>query len=122
MRIALLLLSCVLASLLSQEVLAEESMQFGFARIDVTPTEPVRLSGYGNRDKPLEGVDERLHARVMALRHGEGKIHLLVTVDTIGIPATLSRGFIAKWKKNIRSPKRNSPCVQLIRTRHRISI
>ncbi|MGI9457301.1 MAG: neutral/alkaline non-lysosomal ceramidase N-terminal domain-containing protein, partial [Aeoliella sp.] len=66
-------------------------MHFGFAKVDVTPTEPVRLSGYGDRDRPLEGVDEALFARVMALRYGTGKIHLLVAVDTIGFPAYLTK-------------------------------
>ncbi len=66
-------------------------MQFGFAKIDVTPTEPVRLSGYGGRTKPLEGVDEKLYARVMAFRHGTGKVHLLVAVDTIGFPGYLTK-------------------------------
>ena len=67
-------------------------MQFGFAKIDVTPTEPVRLSGYGDRTKPLEGVDEKLYARVMAFRHGtSGRVHLLVAVDTIGFPGYLTK-------------------------------
>ena len=70
---------------------AAETMQFGFAKVDITPTEPVRLSGYGNRDKPHEGVDESLFARAMAIRHGQGKIHLLISIDTIGIPAKHSR-------------------------------
>ena len=63
-----------------QGVFAEETMQFGFAKVDVTPTEPVRLSGYGNRDKPLEGIDEQLYARAMAMQSGNGKVHLLVAV------------------------------------------
>ena len=65
-------------------------MQFGFAKVDVTPIEPVRLSGYGDREKPLEGIDERLFARVMALQHATGKVHLLVVVDTIGFPGYLT--------------------------------
>jgi len=74
-------------------------MQFGFAKIDVTPTEPVRLSGYGGRTKPLEGVDEKLYARVMAFRHGTGKVHLLVAVDTIGFPGYLTKGIHASLEK-----------------------
>ncbi|MCA9230369.1 MAG: neutral/alkaline non-lysosomal ceramidase N-terminal domain-containing protein [Planctomycetales bacterium] len=71
---------------------AEETpMQFGFAKVDVTPTEPIRLSGYGDRKTAFEGVDERLYARVMALRYGDGKVHLLVAVDTIGFPGYLTK-------------------------------
>jgi len=99
MRFVSLLFGCVLATFLSQDVLAEAAMQFGFAKVNVTPTEPVRLSGYGNRDKPFEGIDEQLHARVMAMRQGPGKIHLLVAVDTIGIPATLGREIHSQIEK-----------------------
>jgi len=74
-------------------------MQFGFAKIDVTPTEPVRLSGYGDRKKPFDGVDERIFARVMALRHGEGKVHLLVAVDTIGFPGYLTKQIHAELEE-----------------------
>ncbi|MFV2070324.1 MAG: neutral/alkaline non-lysosomal ceramidase N-terminal domain-containing protein, partial [Pirellulales bacterium] len=74
-------------------------MEFGFAKVDVTPTEPVRLSGYGNRNQPLEGVDEQLFARAMALRHGSGRVHLLVSVDSIGLPATLSQQIFARLKE-----------------------
>ena len=85
----MLLVSC--NSLLQSKAAHSASIQFGFARVDVTPTEPVRLSGYGDRSKPLEGVDEKLYARAMALRHDQGKIHLLVAVDTIGFPADLTK-------------------------------
>ncbi len=66
-------------------------IHFGFSRADITPSEPLRLSGYGNREKPSEGVDEPLFARVMALRCGDGPVHVLVSVDTIGFPGTLTR-------------------------------
>ena len=74
-------------------------MQFGFAKVDITPTEPVRLSGYGNRTKPFAGIDERIFARVMALRHGPGKVHLLVAVDTIGFPGYLTKQIYAELEK-----------------------
>ncbi|TWU60184.1 Neutral/alkaline non-lysosomal ceramidase [Rubripirellula tenax] len=59
--------------------------QAGFSRIDVTPVEPVRTTGYSDRDRPSEGVDTPLNVRAMALRHGDEAIHVLVTVDSIGI-------------------------------------
>jgi len=74
-------------------------MQFGFAKVDVTPTEPVRLSGYGDRTKPFEGIDERIYARVMALRHRTGKLHLLVAVDTIGFPGYLTKQIYSELEK-----------------------
>ncbi len=42
--------------------------EVGLSRVDITPTMPLRLSGYGNRTKPSEGVDTPLNVRCMAMR------------------------------------------------------
>ncbi len=71
---------------------ADDQFAIGFARVDITPAEPLRLSGYGNRSETAEGIDEPLHARVMALQYGdEGPRHVLVSVDTIGFPGSLTK-------------------------------
>ncbi|MBX3439173.1 MAG: hypothetical protein KF861_16910, partial [Planctomycetaceae bacterium] len=68
------------------------AMQFGFGKADITPTQPLRLSGYGNRSEPAEGVDEPLWVRSMAIREGDsGPLCVVVSVDTIGVPGTLTR-------------------------------
>lgn len=70
----------------------------GLSRVDVTPTEPVRMAGYGSRDRPSEGVDTPLHVRCLALRDGgergeigEGPLAILISVDTIGLPGSMTR-------------------------------
>ncbi len=68
----------------------EAPFRCGVAKIDITPDTPVRLSGYGNRAQPYEGVDERLFARAVALQSGEGPPMVLVSVDTIGFPGVLT--------------------------------
>ena len=67
------------------------SWQAGFARVDATPSEPVRMSGYGNRDHPSEGIDTPLFVRAAAFKHGEDPPHVLVSVDTIGLPGSMVR-------------------------------
>ncbi|MCO8121259.1 neutral/alkaline non-lysosomal ceramidase N-terminal domain-containing protein [Stieleria sp. TO1_6] len=58
----------------------------------MTPAEPVRMAGYGSRDRPHDGIDTPLHARCMALKSsGDDQVSLLVSVDTIGLPGSLSR-------------------------------
>ena len=42
--------------------------QVGFSRIDITPSYPVRLNGYGNRREESTGFDARIHARAMAIQ------------------------------------------------------
>ncbi len=73
---------------------ASEVSLFGFAKVEITPEEPLRLSGYGNRTVPFEGIDEPLWARAMAFTWrsapgGESGTYVLVSVDTIGLPGSL---------------------------------
>jgi putative membrane-bound dehydrogenase-like protein len=85
-----ILLSLVLVGATS-DLAANTPWQAGFARVDATPREPVRMAGYGNRDHPSEGVDTPLYVRAAALKHGEDPPHVLVSVDTIGLPGSLVR-------------------------------
>ena len=41
--------------------------QVGFAKTDVTPGEPIRLSGYASRGQAFDSVADPLHARVMTM-------------------------------------------------------
>ncbi len=87
---ALLLLAVF--ALPNSPLCADVPLQFGFGKADITPAKPLRLSGYGNRSEPSKGVDERLSVRAMALRAGaEGPLHVIVSVDTIGVPGTLTK-------------------------------
>lgn len=62
----------------------------GFAKADITPNDPVRLSGYGNRAKPSEGVETKLFVRAMALKADDGPLHVLLAVDTIAFSAEMT--------------------------------
>lgn len=66
-------------------------LELGLARRDITPDAPLRLSGYGNRAVPSQGVDTPLHVRALALRETGGPVHLLLSVDTIGFSAALTQ-------------------------------
>ena len=72
-----------------------QAIEVGFAKVDITPDVPLRLSGYGSRSTVSEGVDERLSARVMAIRTAGSQLSILVSVDTIGFPGSLTKS-IAK--------------------------
>ena len=56
----------VLLSMTGPSIAAEQSF-VGFGKVDITPVEPVRLSGYAARDKPHTGVADPLYARAMVL-------------------------------------------------------
>ena len=64
--------------------------QAGAAKTDITPKEPLRLSGYGNRTKPAVETDDPLFARAMTIKHGDQPALVLVSIDAIGLSATLT--------------------------------
>lgn len=55
--------------------------QVGLCRADITPREPILLSGYGGRDKPFERIDIPLHAKCMTIEDSHGVLAVLVTLD-----------------------------------------
>ena len=74
----------------------------GMAKVDITPIEPVRLSGYGNRNVPSEGVDTPLFVRAIALRSANdpGSLRFLISIDSVGLPSEVSSALAAKIKSD----------------------
>jgi neutral ceramidase len=70
---------------------AEKTWQAGVARVNVTPTKSMWLSGYGARDRPAEGKLTDLWAKALVLVDPDGKKAVLVTMDLIGIDRALSQ-------------------------------
>ncbi len=62
------------------------NIPIGVAKVDVTPTVPVLLGGYGNRTQEYEGIDEKLWARALVI--GEEKPVAVVVLDNCGVPRT----------------------------------
>ncbi|MDD4871925.1 MAG: neutral/alkaline non-lysosomal ceramidase N-terminal domain-containing protein [Kiritimatiellae bacterium] len=64
---------------------AEQSdvLKAGIAKIDITPTKPVTLSGYGGRKGLSQGIHDPLSARAVAFEQN-GKRLILVSTDILG--------------------------------------
>src|SRR3989442_13784518 len=58
----------------------------GLAKIDVTPTQPVKLAGYESRKEPSQGVHDPLGARAVAFE-SNGRHLVLVSLDNVGFSA-----------------------------------
>jgi len=71
----------------------------GVAKIDITPEEPIRLSGYSSRTHPSEGVLHKLYARALALEGAKGGRVVIVAADIIGLPRSLSDEVAARVQK-----------------------
>jgi len=77
----------------------ESLLQAGVAKIDITPTYPIRLSGYAVRKKESEGVAQHLWAKALAI--GSNKEHpaILITVDNTGVPAAVRNEVVRRLQK-----------------------
>lgn len=62
----------------------------GVAKVDTTPTGPVRMAGYASRTSPSEGVAHPLAAKALALADAEGHRAVIVTCDIIGLRRQLT--------------------------------
>ncbi|WP_182868616.1 neutral/alkaline non-lysosomal ceramidase N-terminal domain-containing protein [Rhodopirellula sp. JC639] len=74
---------------------AAATWRAGFAKQDVTPTEPVRMSGYGNRDHASEGIDTPLFVRAVCLQASTEDAQdaplVLLSIDNIGLSGAHTR-------------------------------
>jgi hypothetical protein len=81
----------VLLSLPGGATLAQSAkgmMEVGVAKIDITPSGPIRLSGYlryGNRKNESEGVLQHLWAKAIAFGNDAQGASIIITVDLAGI-------------------------------------
>ena len=71
----------------------------GVARVDVTPSEPIRLTGYGGRKTNNVGVEQKLWAKALALGSDREGPALLLTLDNCGIAESTYRELVARLTK-----------------------
>jgi putative membrane-bound dehydrogenase-like protein len=90
MRFNYRLIAVALAAFLCRFEVRSETLQVGFDKVDITPNEPLRLSGYAVRDVPFEGIEQRLFARAMAIKTETGDLYVLSNIDAIGVPGTFT--------------------------------
>jgi hypothetical protein len=70
----------------------------GAAAVEITPKEPIRLSGYGGRNSSHESVAMPLHAKALALSWKGGPSVLMITVDNCGVPEAMRTAVVAKLR------------------------
>ncbi len=74
---------------------ADPAYKAGVARVNITPTEFIWMSGYASRKMPAEGKTHDLFAKALALEDAAGHRLVLVTTDLIGLTKELSDGVYA---------------------------
>ena len=73
------------------------TMVVGVAKVDVTPTEPVMLAGYGGRNKPFQEIDTKLWARALVI--GERSPFVFIVLDNCGVPETVIKRIALRLEK-----------------------
>jgi putative membrane-bound dehydrogenase-like protein len=75
------------AGLLVSTARAADTYPVGVAQADITPTYPVRLSGFGFRRTESEGVTQKIWAKALAV--GDDAPVVLITTDNLGVPVRM---------------------------------
>lgn len=74
-----------------QDRAVADGWKAGAAKVNITPTSPMWMAGYGARDRPAEGALTDLWAKSLALEDADGDRAVLVTMDLVGIDRDLSQ-------------------------------
>ena len=76
----------VISVLLFAAPLIAQGLRAGYAKADITPTEPVFLGGYNLRESPSDGIhgNDRLYVRALVFEQEQNRV-AFVEADIIGI-------------------------------------
>ena len=84
---------------------AGPTIEVGVARVDITPEGPIRLHGYQSRKEESRGVAQRLYAKALALGDDARGPSVVVTVDNLGVPASMVEDLAARLAKAANLPR-----------------
>src|SRR4051812_34831984 len=101
------ILFCLAGLLSSLTAAAPTNYKAGVSAVDITPSGPIWLSGYASRNKPSEGVLQRLWAKALALEDSRGTRLIIVTTDLIGLPRTITDVVGVRIEKQFNIPRGN---------------
>ncbi|WP_166831636.1 neutral/alkaline non-lysosomal ceramidase N-terminal domain-containing protein [Thalassoroseus pseudoceratinae] len=84
----------------------------GVSAVDITPTYPIRLNGFGNRREESEGVSQPIYAKALAIaEHSDSPSAksplVLVTLDSLGIRQSMRDRVAQELKKSHGVPAEN---------------
>jgi neutral ceramidase len=90
--------------LLSTHALA--AIQAGVATLDITPKDSIWLAGFGSRTKSSQGVRQKIWAKALTLRDGNGVTAVLITTDLLGFTGDLSASVATQVESRYQIPRR----------------
>ncbi len=77
---------CIIAFLTIAAPLRAQELRAGYAKVDITPTEPVQMGGYDLRMAPSDGIHghDKLYLRALVFDNGRQKV-AFIEADVIGV-------------------------------------
>jgi neutral ceramidase len=78
---------------------SQSTWKAGLARVDITPTEPIWLAGWGFRTKTMQGVSQRIWVKALALRSGNDDPCVWVTADILGFSRSMTATIAQRVQK-----------------------
>ncbi len=88
----------------------EKTYQVGVAKIDITPSYPIRLSGYAARKTESTNAVQKLWAKAIAIGSDKENPSIIITVDNTGVPKHVRDEVAARLQKRKIDPSRVSIC------------
>ncbi|HYM09263.1 MAG TPA: neutral/alkaline non-lysosomal ceramidase N-terminal domain-containing protein [Bryobacterales bacterium] len=84
---------------------AQSAWKAGAASVNITPSEPIWLAGYGDRTRPSEGVRQQIYAKALALQDSQGVTSVIVTSDLLGFPREVAEPIADRAQKQFGLPR-----------------
>ena len=101
-------LCCRFTGMLAAE--ADTRWQVGVAKIDITPSYAIRLTGYAVRKTESEGVAQQLWAKALAIGSDRESPAILITVDNCGVPAAIREEVVRRLANKQLQAERIAVC------------
>lgn len=86
---------------------ATPTLSIGVARRDITPSYPIRLTGYAARTNLSSGAAQKLWAKALALGTDADSPRVLITVDNCGVPAGVVEEVARRLATGAQVPREN---------------
>lgn len=109
-RLVLLSLASVWSVTVATAAERNPLRSIGVASVDITPSFPVRLSGYAVRTTEATNVAQKLWTKALAIGNDREKPALLITVDNTGVPRHVRDEVVARLAKRKIDPSRIAIC------------